>query len=318
MPLNHPSVSFLIATYNRAVFLEKCLESILSQSVQDYEVIIIDDGSTDNTEELVKNKYAGKVIYSRNPKNRGVAFSRNAALELASGEFLALLDSDDVLLNKDYLKTALRVLDSNRGSDIFCCDAYCIDVAGNQIGPQTFLRTTLDYHGVSLISGKIDFDDMFLRGMHSCGALVRRQTVKINGFLNLDYKIAWDEDFLLRCTAAKPGAIYYCDMPLTGYRKHNTGNLSNNSVLLYLERIRCRKEILLKNKFLGQKLGFKVRRRFAELNFCLIDAYLNSGNVGNALICTLRCLWLNPLIITKLISHGFNFLFNRRRESGRS
>lgn len=303
-----PIVSFLIATYNRADFLERCIGSIFSQTVKDCEIIVVDDCSTDNTEELIRGKYAGRVTYHRNYINRGVAFSRNVALDYASGTYLGFLDSDDILYSREYLGTALAVFKDNPDIDIFCCDAFCIDEKGDKISEQTFLRTTIDYRGVELSSGTIDFDTMFFHGIHSCGALVRKGIIKKTGFLNLDYKIAWDEDFFLRVLTHKPRAIYYCNRPLTGYRQHNSGNLSNNTPLLYLERIRCRREVLNKNKSLKKRLGYKVNRRFAEQYLCLIDAYLKTGNINAACGAILKSIFLYPLILPRLFKHGFGFL----------
>lgn len=92
-----PFVSFVIPTYNRAQFLSTAVESVLRQDVGDWELIIMDDGSTDSTEEIVSKFNDPRIVYVRTPNNeRGVA--RNAGVDLAKGTFVSFIDSDDYIL----------------------------------------------------------------------------------------------------------------------------------------------------------------------------------------------------------------------------
>jgi len=100
-------VSVIIPTYNRASFLKEAIESVLSQEYSNYELIIIDDGSTDNTKEIIK-LFEGKLRYYYQP-HRGVSSARNAGLKLAQGNFIAFLDSDD-LWKKEKLKVQMEFM----------------------------------------------------------------------------------------------------------------------------------------------------------------------------------------------------------------
>ncbi|MES9968407.1 MAG: glycosyltransferase [Candidatus Thiodiazotropha sp.] len=97
-------VSVIIPTYNRAELLLKTVQSVLAQTYQDFEIIVIDDGSSDNTEDVI-NGYSPKIRYLKQ-ENAGLNASRNRALDLAQGEYIATLDDDDIWL--DY-KLALQV-----------------------------------------------------------------------------------------------------------------------------------------------------------------------------------------------------------------
>jgi glycosyltransferase involved in cell wall biosynthesis len=97
-------VSVIIPTFNRANLLLKTVQSVLAQTYQDFEIIIIDDGSRDNTENIISD-YSPKIRYLKQ-ENAGLNFSRNRALALAQGEYIATLDDDDIWL--DY-KLALQV-----------------------------------------------------------------------------------------------------------------------------------------------------------------------------------------------------------------
>ncbi len=99
MRLNKPPlVSVVIPTYNRAYILGKAIESVLSQTFKDLELIVVDDGSTDETESLVK-KYPS-VIYIKHSQRRGVAAARNTGIKYAKGRYIAFLDSDDAFVKK--------------------------------------------------------------------------------------------------------------------------------------------------------------------------------------------------------------------------
>ncbi|MCP2520499.1 glycosyltransferase [Candidatus Aminicenantes bacterium AC-708-M15] len=105
-----PEVSVIIPTYNRASFLKEAIESVLNQEYSDFELIIIDDGSTDNTKEIIK-QYEGKLKYYYQ-SHKGVSPARNAGLKLARGDFIAFLDSDD-LWKKEKLKIQVEFMKSH-------------------------------------------------------------------------------------------------------------------------------------------------------------------------------------------------------------
>ncbi len=90
-----PTVSVIVPTYNRAHLLGRALQSIMNQTYKDFEVIVVDDGSIDNTEEIVRSFRALGIRYIRHEKNKGEAAARNTGILAAKGEFIAFLDSDD-------------------------------------------------------------------------------------------------------------------------------------------------------------------------------------------------------------------------------
>jgi glycosyltransferase involved in cell wall biosynthesis len=92
---NHPLVSVVIPTYNRAWILTEAIKSVLSQTFENYELIVVDDGSTDNTRLLLDSF---KDIRAISQKNKGVSAARNSGIEAAAGDYLAFLDSDDLWL----------------------------------------------------------------------------------------------------------------------------------------------------------------------------------------------------------------------------
>ncbi len=114
-----PKVSVMMPAYNVEKYIGEAIESILNQTFQDYELIIIDDGSKDATYQVMQ-KYAqksDKIRIFQNEKNEGLVFTRNRLLELAEGEYLAALDSDDISL-LDRLEKQVNFLDKNPDIDL--------------------------------------------------------------------------------------------------------------------------------------------------------------------------------------------------------
>lgn len=106
--MKKPLISVIIPTYNRAYILSKAIESVLNQTFKDFELIVVDDGSTDETPYLV-SKYP--LIYVRKP-HKGVSHTRNTGVLKAKGEFIAFLDSDDAFV-KDKLEKQIKFFEKN-------------------------------------------------------------------------------------------------------------------------------------------------------------------------------------------------------------
>ena len=95
---NRPVVSVILPTYNRKNLVGKAIQSVLEQNYRNLELIIIDDASTDGTEEIIKEFKDARILYLRNPVNRGGGAARNTGIKVAKGSFIAFQDSDDLWL----------------------------------------------------------------------------------------------------------------------------------------------------------------------------------------------------------------------------
>lgn len=91
----NPRVSVVIPTYNRAHLIHRAIKSVLDQTYKDLEIIIVDDGSKDNTEDIVKNFKNNKIRYIKHKKNKGASAARNTGVKASRGEYIAFQDSDD-------------------------------------------------------------------------------------------------------------------------------------------------------------------------------------------------------------------------------
>ncbi len=102
-------ISVIIPTFNRAGFVTRAIDSVLNQTVAPHEIIVVDDGSTDNTCETLKARYSDSVSLHKRPENRGVSAARNFGIANCNGDWIALLDSDDEWL-PDKLKHQIEQL----------------------------------------------------------------------------------------------------------------------------------------------------------------------------------------------------------------
>lgn len=91
-------VSVIIPTYNRTSFLNRAIQSILNQTYQNFELLVVDDASTDNTEDVVKSFNDNRIQYLRHNENRGLSAARNSGIEVARGKYVSFLDDDDEFL----------------------------------------------------------------------------------------------------------------------------------------------------------------------------------------------------------------------------
>lgn len=106
-------VSIIMPSYNTAQFIKRSIESVIAQTHQNWELIIVDDCSSDNTDEVVSEIRDERIIYLKNDKNYGAAYSRNKALREASGKWVAFLDSDDLWM-PDKLEKQIRFMENNQ------------------------------------------------------------------------------------------------------------------------------------------------------------------------------------------------------------
>ena len=111
-------ISIVLPSFNRAQVLSKAVESILRQTYKDFELIIVDDGSTDNTADVVKNFNDDRIVYVRQ-ENAGACVARNNGIEHSRGEYIAVQDSDDIW-HEDKLEKQLKTIQDKNADIVFC------------------------------------------------------------------------------------------------------------------------------------------------------------------------------------------------------
>jgi glycosyltransferase involved in cell wall biosynthesis len=197
-------VSVVIPAYNgTSRYLEQAIHSVLAQTYQDYEIIVVDDASTDDTGALVQ-RIPG-VRYVRRDRNGGQAAARNTGAQLAQGEYLAFLDQDD-LWEPSFLEEVVGALASSTTSILVHCDGYQVD-EHNQI---------LEYDAAMKHTGSIT---QLLRGGHdvaTSGSLFRKTPFDEAG--GYDARLSIWEDMDLAIRLYRPGLFLHLPKPLYRHR----------------------------------------------------------------------------------------------------
>jgi glycosyltransferase involved in cell wall biosynthesis len=213
-----PKVSVVIPTYNRAHLIGETIQSVLDQTFHDFEVIVIDDGSTDNTHEIV-SKFP--VEYFRQ-ENRGPAAARNTGIKLSCGEYIAFLDSDDLFL-RPALENGVKALDKYTEAGFSFGEALKMDEMGRIFGldKSTFLQYS------SLVDGKELIREILTTYRIRMGTVMIRRCCldKVGGFNEEMRSIA--EDLHLTVRLAKRYSAAYVAEPLMKWRM-SPGSLSHN------------------------------------------------------------------------------------------
>ncbi len=195
-------------------------------------------------------------------------------------------------------------MENDEEVSLFCCDFYIIDREKRILNKYSPLLDSMDYIDFPLSSEKRDFSALYLRGVHSCGALLRRSTIDMVGNMDVKYRIGWDGEYFLRLLGKSRTYLYYYHKPLTGYRK-NIGSLSTNLIQMYDEKVKFYEQITADYPCLKEKLGWKVNKRIALQIISLSDAYKLEKRYGEATYMLIKALLCYPPIV---IFYYFSFL----------
>ena len=206
-----PKATCIITTFNRAVYIKQAIDSVLAQDCGIFELIVVDDGSTDDTESIVK-RYGMKLKYVFQ-NNRGASAARNLGLKMAQGEYIAYLDSDD-LWQPRKLTIQTRFLDQNK--DFPLCYT-------KEIWYRNGVRVNSGYRHRKY-SGHIFTKCLPLCIISPSSAMIRRKTLEDLGGFDENLTAAEDYDLWLRITATQP--VYFIPIPLIIKRGGHQDQLS--------------------------------------------------------------------------------------------
>lgn len=141
-------VSIIMPTYNCGKFIAETIKTVLEQTYTNWELVIVDDCSKDDTEQVVKSFSDSRIRYYKLEQNSGAAVARTTAMQKAEGEYMAFLDSDD-LWKKDKLEKQLKFMKDNKYN--FTCTAYeQVDEQGNKLGKIIKTKKKAGYNRILL------------------------------------------------------------------------------------------------------------------------------------------------------------------------
>ena len=284
-------ISIILPAYNAARFLSESVQSVLNQTYTEWELVIVDDGSTDNTAAIGRSfAESDKRIRYLFQQNGGQAAARNKGLQGAGGDLVAFIDADD-LWEPEKLELQLNVLRSTE-VDLVNTDGYIFsDTNGDQ-----------ENEKFAIVPGKTKGAEMFrllfaFNRIATLSVLVKRKALEAVGLFDEDRTYQNCEDYDLWMRLAKNGASFYgMQEKLMRYRRHPTATTYTASKLL-----RPMLAVILKHAGDPSLDASFVKQRVRGLYRDLISALVNEGNLDEARDQMHQfSMWDRGAVITKL------------------
>ena len=229
------SVSLVIPSYNRAALIGQTIDSALAQSRPFLEIIVVDDGSTDNTAEVLK-RYGDRVTFIA-LEHAGVQAARNHGVDAARGDYVTLCDSDD-LMEPDFVATMLGWLDRHPGYDALYCNFVTFNNDGT-VHPDKFSLAPPGYFGRAENEGDFihHFPDLYLRTVEfqplfMSGTVVRLAFYREIGGFDTKFKGIGGEDWEFTLRVVALGKVAICKRVLARIRKHDSNESADSSYMI--------------------------------------------------------------------------------------
>lgn len=250
-----PEVSVILPAYNASLTIRDTIKSILNQSYKDFELIIINDGSTDSTVEIIK-KFADDRIRLFNFKNKGLPASRNRGIKKAKGKYISFIDADDMWVQQK-LEFQYNALLSNPDCDVAYSWSLFIDAAGAILHPVK----PVEFNGFV-------FEQLINRNFIGSGSniLVSSDAVSKTGYFNTEYKSSEDWDYCLRLSNLFK---FVCVPNFHILYRQSPNSMTNNIGLIESEAIRVINDTFNNIKDLNIK-----KKPVSISNIKLYSAYL--------------------------------------------
>ncbi|MBS1724538.1 MAG: glycosyltransferase [Armatimonadetes bacterium] len=284
-----PRVSVLLTCYNHLCFLPACLESVRAQTFTDYEVIVLDDGSTDGSRDWLKDIQAeqpGNVRLVFNEKNLGTYGTLNVGLEEASGEFIAILNDDD-LWAPEKLEKQVALMDGNPKVGLCHTDGWFIDGAGKRME-----GSPLGFEFPRTETGDVLLALMYANKIIASAALVRASCFKELGGFNDVYFGSGDWEMWYRI--AEKYEVGYVPEPLTFYRVHGE-NASHKLDRIWKDDQMLREWIAERTpKYQSRFLDAELQRAVAHNWACLGTVRTLNGDANGGRKAFRRSLEIDP------------------------
>ncbi|MGE5218535.1 MAG: glycosyltransferase [Chloroflexota bacterium] len=284
--IEHPSVSVIIATYNRATLLHATIESIFNQRFKNFELIVVDDGSTDNTTEVVTG-YGQRLRYYRQ-ENRGPSAARNLGVSHSRASWISIQDSDD-LCAPNHLEVLFNYATAHPNIGMVVANGGYVD--GKNHDRETIIPLNKSRR---LARAGLQLSDLFDKSIVRLqAALISKSCYDTVGGHDESLRIAMDLDLAFRIFAHYP--VAYLDEVVFYYRKHE-GNIGRNHELRLLENLRVIEKLLAEYPRAHELLGHgRITHRIAYRYYRLAKGRRKNGDHEGARAALQKALLYQPL-----------------------
>jgi glycosyltransferase involved in cell wall biosynthesis len=288
-----PLISVVIASYNHQQYIGKTLNSIENQTFQDFEIIIIDDGSSDGTVAAARKADSRAQIFTQ--ENKGVVEARNRGIKLSSGKYICFIDSDDVIMPTRFEKQA-AILEQNPDIGLVYSDAFAIDSEDNILGK---------FHDVYPVK-EGDADEQLI--LHYCFIPIMTVMARTEILLKtgLFEKPGYICDYIKWIEIAHLSGCYYIPEPLGCWRRHSQCVSKTSSQERKYATIRVAlHRILRRYPQLKAKIGKRINKRFSTTYFLSGFFLAANGDVDAAKKYYLKAFKIEPQNIRNILAVVF-------------
>lgn len=252
-------VSFIMPIYNAEKYVQQAIESVLNQTYKNFELILVDDISTDSTMECLKKYKDERIRILHNDKNAGIAYSRNRGMDAATGEYIALMDDDDISM-PERLEKQVMFLEEHPEIDFVGGKYQLIDKNGNIL-----------YEEKKAYKNPLYIKALFLfQNIYSNGEMMfRKDTIDRNQIRYAENQYGM-EDFKFWIECSKIGKFSTIDEVFLQHRVHEQSETVRNKMNMLRERERHRMELQRYSMILS---GFSI----SEEELVIINQYTNNA-----------------------------------------
>lgn len=273
--------SIIIPTYNRSQFIKNVISSILNQTYSNFEIIIVDDGSTDNTEETILSISDSRLHYYKK-ENEERSIARNFGIRKAKGKFITFVDSDDVLY-ENHLEEAVQLLSSYK-DPVFFHLAYEIRNVKGEV--------------LSRVSHKGNVNLNLLKGnILSCIGVFVKKEILLDHMFSVDRNLIGSEDWELWVRLASRYKIYYSNTVTSAIIQHDLRSVLNQDVHQLITRI----DLAYSSIFADKEVVIKFSRyKNLILSYLWVYLALHLAMMGKQKLgwkYIIKCFLKNPFIL---------------------
>ncbi|OGO23190.1 MAG: hypothetical protein A2144_11185 [Chloroflexi bacterium RBG_16_50_9] len=288
-----PRVSVVMPTYNRAHFIAETVQSVLGQTFADFELIVVDDGSTDNTKEVIGSLKDPRIRYIYQ-ENRGVSAARNTGIRTASGEYIAFQDSDDIWLPQN-LELKVRRLDARPDIALVCSDAYIFNSHTGVTLGRRWHDKPFHYCIDPEKAARQPLKELLSRGCFITpqATMVRRLVFDDVGYFDESLRTQEDWDMFVRIVRHFP--IETIDVPLVSIRQHDV-SLSASWDRMYFGATVVLNKALKSYSLSNTELNL-VKSRLARLHLSYGKSLVANGRIDLGREKLLAAIKIKPWLI---------------------
>lgn len=286
-------VSAIIPAYNCEKYIVETIESVFAQTHKDIELIVVDDGSTDRTEEIIRS-FGARLNYIRQDKNSGPSAARNRGIKESSGAYVAFLDHDDIWL-PDKIEEQVRMLEREKDLALVYSNFYYINRSGSIMGKL--------FDNIKPCRGFV-FEELVISNfIPTSSVVIRKKVLDETGIFDERFLIAQDYDLYIRI--AERHKIDFIERPLLKYMVHPDGASKKRRRITLEEAIDIASFYRDKVKATNARIAQRLDHAIARYKFYIAIWLLQNADRRSAINQYFQCLRTGAFDYKIILGAGF-------------